>query len=187
MKKILAIFICLFMIITTFAQEQKFSATAAFPFAVGDFDYVGLADIGLQYRLVELGSVTLGASANAEFLQKNDDFGGTKIRRTAFLVRPRVFGELNIASIEKLKTFLGLGYSWVTFKSKVETVNQKDTDGGFNLNLGGAYDINDTFFVHLQFDSTRFASKDVIISDTITGTRVASTLNSIKIGIGFRF
>lgn len=187
MKKLLSTFLLSIIVSLTYAQDKKFSATAAFPFAVGDFDYTGLVDLGLQYRFVTLGPIALGASANVGYLNKNENLGTIDGNTRVLLIEPKVHGELNLASLVKLKPFLGLGYSWANFKSEIGPSSQKETDGGLSFNLGAAYDINDVFFIHLQFDSTRFPSKEIAIGNLIAATRQASSLNIIKLGVGLRF
>ncbi len=180
--------------ISCFAQDQKFSATVAFPLAFGDFEYTGIADLGLQYRVIVLGPVALGASVNAGFLGDSDNTGTATVENSAFLVQPRVYGELAIPSLEQLKPFVGLGYTWAHFNTDFGGREDIEADeGGFNVNVGVAYDITTHFFAILQLDNTALtteSSREILTASgdfEVLTFETTSNLTLLKIGVGLRF
>jgi len=189
MKNLLTLLFIIAFSINAFAQDQKMSITAAFPLAVGDnFDFIGLADLGVQYRIIALGPVSMGVSAHIGSLNDKNDFGSSLQKFSAFLIQPKVFAELQIQSIE-LRPFMGIGYSWVTFKSQIENrPDSKIARNGFSYSLGIAYDVNDSFFTHIQFDGSQlsFEQRGFANDPAPTGT-TNIPLNLIKIGVGIRF
>lgn len=188
MKRLLLNLMFLFVLANTFAQTQKFSATAAYPYALGEFEYAGQVVIGLQYRFVQLGPIDLGLSGNINFLKDRNELAAELRRTNKFAVQPRIFGELNLIGLEKLRPFLGLGYSFGDFATEFGQIENKDKEGGLNLNLGAAYYLSRVFFIHVQLDNIwlrrEFSSLDLREINTIKRT---STISLLKVGLGFRF
>jgi len=183
MKKQLLFTVTVLFMTIGFAQDSKTSITLAYPIGVGDnsvASYPGVADIGVQYRMVEAGPVHIGISANAAYLSRTTTLGTATIKDKVLLLQPKIFGELNILSIEKLKPFLGVGYTIGNFTTTYESSNSqpdiKNSYGGLNLNLGVAYAITDLWFLHAQYDYTKLSK----------GT-FTNTITLLKLGIGLRF
>lgn len=190
MKRTVIMALVLITSLNSIAQDQHWSATAAFPLATGDFGYAGIADVGLQYRFIKVGPVALGGSAAVDFLKENDQGTLINISRNAFLVIPRIFGELQLPGLKKLKPHIGVGYAWANFKNEVGITSSNLNENGFNFNLGVAYDLTDLFFVQLQFDTTSI--KEEVVIQNINQFRfetidVRYSVDLFKIGIGLRF
>ena len=102
-----------------FAQNKKVSVTLSYPFSLGDSfvsDNTGIADLGIQVRFADLGPLQIGISANANKMQDSNTFGSVTIKESALMIQPRIFGELNLVSMKKIKPFIGLGYTFTSFK-----------------------------------------------------------------------
>lgn len=189
------------------AQDQKWSVEANYPLNVtsdnsnfGDLN--GVIDLGLAYKFLELGPLQIGAGLNASFFKNYDNFtyGGinginieSDYKAKTFLFQPKLFAEVAIPGIPKLKPKLGIGYSIllddVYYKNdQTITFDGNDTNGGLNLNLGLSYDLSDRFFLQVQYDYINIARKG---ETTINGQSYPYDFKEdagiLKAGVGFRF
>ncbi|MFS4466366.1 outer membrane protein [Maribacter sp. 2210JD10-5] len=178
----------LFTIFFSNAQDKKWSLEASYPLWVGDNfgnDADGILDIGIKYRVLDFNIVELGASMNTALFHENirsfdipqsDDFD-----ETDWIFQPRIFGEFQIPGIKKLRPNLGLGYTIVSsnFEGMLngQDFSNKNSYGGFNINLGISYDVWNNFFIQAQYD---YISLDVEFRDNLD-------LGIFKAGIGYRF
>lgn len=205
MKKLLLVSAFFFAVYFLQAQERQWSVEANYPLnltngaGVGELN--GVLDIGLKYRFKYVGPVSLGVGINTSFLKNHDNFtygsgeGQAEFdyKRKNVWIQPTIFGEMAIPGIQKLKPWLGLGYSIVA-----DDLNYKDgdrvdhdntiSDGGFNFNIGVSYDLTEKFFISLQYDYLNIRRKGV--SD-FEGQSLEYDYNEdasiIKAGVGFRF
>jgi|GEM_PF-4577950 len=189
MKKQVNLFlIILFAGLITYAQDSKFSATVGYPIAVGDNfleQYSSIIDVGAQYRFLEAGSVNIGVSANASFFSRSTTLN-TTIKRRLVLVQPRVFGELNGDILKGFRPSLGLGYTISSIASKSEndsSVDQTDSSGAINVNLGVAYDITKNLFAFISYDYLRYTED---FPPTLDNSYFGNA-SFIKLGAGLRF
>ena len=187
MKNLLSI-VCFLFVSTIFAQESKFSVTLSYPYPFDSnfvgANYTGVVDLGAQYRFVEAGPVQIGASINGSYLVFPDNPAPQTDKINATFIQPRIFGELNLPGLDNFTPSLGVGYTFSTFKAKIDfqgADDLKETYGGINLNLGFYYDITDRFFTHLHYDFVKLSRDDVPESKENTN------INQAKIGIGYRF
>ncbi|WP_431157821.1 outer membrane protein [Winogradskyella poriferorum] len=173
------------------AQDSKFSIEANYPTPIDDNfvgEAVGIIDLGLKYKFATIDFVSVGASFNAGVLidNSNQNEGALDFLRTIFVIQPKVFVELNIQNLEKLRPFVGVGYTFLNFKIS-GTLNSEDVSGrtenlnGFGLNLGLAYDISNKVFVQIQYDFTK-VSVDNDVPDIPFNTNV----NLLKVGVGLK-
>lgn len=170
------------------AQDEKLSVTVAYPLPLGDnflSEYSGVADLGVQYRFLEEGTVTVGLSANAGYFSWNRTLSQLTIKDQLFLVQPRVFGELNAQAISGFRPFLGLGYSILVSKTKFDsdqTSDTSDSTGALNVNFGAAYDFTDKLFGFVSYDYLNVSRDNPNLQPSyfIRG-------NVLKLGVGLRF
>lgn len=189
MKNIFLKFSLFLLAVSIHAQDQKISATVAYPLSVGDSfikDHNGIVDVGVQARFITMGPVKLGGSVNANYFTNNIDLGAiATIKQNGYFVQPRIFIELNLATIEKLKPFLGIGYSLskftTNFESSSEQSKQKTDYNGLNINFGLSYDILKKWFVHAQYDIIWVSEEALTLNNT------TKNINLLKLGIGYRF
>ncbi|MBQ4804838.1 porin family protein [Aquimarina sp. MMG015] len=186
MKKSALLVVILISCCQLFSQDSKISFELNYPIPFGDNflgdNYVGIIDVGADYRFVKLTPVKIGASLNGNILI-NDKFETSET--TAYILQPRIFGELTIESIKKLRPSVGIGYTVMILDSSITTntgeLNDTETLNGFNLNVGMAYNITKKFFAQIQYDFIRLSEEDNV--PDIAFNRNA---NLLKIGLGYR-
>ena len=105
---------------------------------------------------------------------------------TNWLIQPKVFAEIQVPALPKLRPFVSVGYTIITSKFKgdllVGDANvDSSTDGGFNLGFGLSYDITKNFFILVQYDYVR----NTIGIDGLPD--IKQDLCYFKIGVGYRF
>lgn len=170
------------------AQESKLSTTLSYPFPIDNNfigeNYTGIVDIGLQFRFVEANSIRIGASVNTSYLAYFNNPASTVDKVNAYLVQPRVFGELVLPSLQKFRPMVGVGYTVVTLKAKRDGADLndfKENNNGLNVNLGFSYDVSEKIFIHMQYDFVKL-DRDEIVPDETYNTNV----NQLKLGVGLR-
>ncbi|PKA98394.1 opacity protein-like surface antigen [Flavobacteriaceae bacterium MAR_2009_75] len=190
-----------------FAQDEKWSIEANYPHTLGghesDIDALNsIIDVGVKYRFLKLGPVRLGTSISSSLFSKSENFlyGNSTANDLEFdskftkvLLQPRVFAELDIPVIPRLKPQVGVGYSIIFSDFQFSDGNGSSTDdynttGGVNLNVGLAYNFTKRFFVQIQYDYTR--EKGDVIYENINSMEefnFKSNIDMLKIGVGFRF
>lgn len=191
----LLIALSLIFTINSFAQDSKFSVELNYPIPmdknfVGQ-NYNGIIDLGLKYRFLDLDVLNIGASVNGGLLKTAENSMLNQRDVTAYTIQPRVFAELNIAAVNSLHPSIGLGYSFMIFNGttivgdrpgEVHSTNVSTTEGGFNVNLGIAYDITTRFFGQIQYDFIKLGTKD-----DMPKIKYNTNVNILKVGLGYRF
>ena len=166
--------------IITYSQESKVSVELNYPVPIDNNflgeNFNGLVDLGIKCRFIDLYPINLGASFNGGLLTRNTEFQGSKVR--SYVLQPRIFGELNLDSLEKIHPHLGLGYTIMLF----DFSGGSDNQNGFNFNLGCIYDFSNSFLIQLQYDFIKLG-----IEDNVPDTKFNTNVNFLKIGIGYRF
>ncbi|MDH7448231.1 outer membrane protein [Aquimarina sp. 2201CG14-23] len=183
MKKNILCIVLLTISFKLLSQDSKISFELNYPIPLGDNfigeSYTGIIDAGVDYKFVNLSPVKIGASLNGGILinNKSDIF-----KTTAYTIQPRLFGELNIESIEKLRPSVGIGYTIMFFDvSGTDTTESTDTQSGFNLNFGVAYDIYKKFFVQFQYDFVKLGAQD-----NLPDISFNTNIHLIKVGVGYK-
>jgi hypothetical protein len=170
------------------AQDEKLSATVAYPLPIGDNFLAndnGIVDAGLQFRFVDSGAFNFGLSANAGFFTGNNDLGQFAIKNRVVLIQPRAFGEVKSATLNGFRPFFGLGYTIVASSTKYnsdQTPDISDSTGAMNINLGAAYDITTSLFAFVSYDYLN-VSRD----NPNQNNSFFETANVLKLGVGLRF
>jgi len=190
MKQKLFFILLIIFTVKSFSQDSKISFELNYPIPadnnfVGE-NYNGVIDMGIDYKFVDLSSINIGTSMNMGVISSNSNlnlsYPNQKIN--SYLIQPRIFGEMNLAGIEKLHPSLGLGYTFMIFKAKdindISTI-PSNTDSGFNFNFGIAYDVSDSFFVQIQYDFIKLNENDELLNSTYN-----TNVNLVKIGLGYR-
>ena len=185
MKQNILLTVLLFITIKSIAQDSKFSVELNYPIPF-DFigvNYNGIIDFGADYRFSNLGPINIGVSFNGGILV--DDFNQSSViqdfKTTSYIIQPRIFGELDLESIEKIHPTDGLGYTIMVFKASgslngIEISNSDFTHSGFNFNFGIAYDITEKLFIQAQYDFIRLG----------VDNNVNTNVSILKIGLGYR-
>lgn len=194
MKKIL-----LLAILSTsfcFGQLTKFSIEGAYPLPidknfVGD-NYKGIADVGLKYRIKNLRVINFGLSLNAALLNYNDTgyfpaYDETlNFKTNLYIIQPRLFAELNLKGITKLRPFAGIGYSFFVtnteFDSDTGISDEKETRSGVNTTLGLSYDIFRKVYIFANYDYTVLTN----IESGVPKTDYNTQASLLKLGVGIR-
>ena len=203
-KVILASFL-VFASFIVHAQDQKWSIEANYPLVANSNlqnDLNGVVDLGIKYRFANVGPVILGVGFNAAYLKNFDSFtyGGPGFqdqefdyKAKQFLFQPKIFAEVAIPGLAKLKPQIGVGYAKVIddvyLKDGVDVqTDDSNTDGGLNLNFGISYDLSDKFFIQVQYDFLNVHRKGENTRDNQTFTYdFNEKIGLIKAGVGFRF
>jgi opacity protein-like surface antigen len=139
---------------------------------------------------IDLEKVKLGLSINAGFYSDNDneDNGFDNVDVSIFAFQPRAFAEFYLEEDSKFRPRLGLGYSSLRFKLNELPQNfsgqleDSDTRGGFNINLGVGFYFSPKVFAILQYDFIKL-SNDTGLPDSAFNQNV----NLLKIGVGYQF
>ncbi|MGB2761442.1 MAG: outer membrane beta-barrel protein [Maribacter stanieri] len=205
MKKVILASFLVFASFIVHAQDQKWSIEANYPLVANSNrqnDFNGVLDLGIKYRFANLGPVILGAGFNAAYLKNFDSFtyGGPGFqdqefdyKAKQFLFQPKIFAEVAIPGLAKLKPQIGVGYAKVIddvyLKDGVDVqTDDSNTDGGLNLNFGISYDLSDKFFIQVQYDFLNVHRKGENTRDNQTFTYdFNEKIGLIKAGVGFRF
>ncbi|MEM6895488.1 MAG: outer membrane beta-barrel protein [Bacteroidota bacterium] len=192
-KHVLLAFGLLISICAT-AQDKKWSVEANYPISVGDElgnDNPAIIDLGIKYRFTKLGIIDIGAGLNAgvfrdeiqvALLEESFDFNETN-----WLIQPKVFAEIQIPALSKLRPFVSVGYTVITSKFDGDFpglnagVSDSSTDGGFNFGVGVSFDVTKNFFILVQYDYVRNSIGIDGLPD------IKQDLGYFKIGVGYRF
>lgn len=180
-----------FFSLESFSQDSKMSIEVNYPLTFGknyiSENYKSVVDVGVKYIFSTIKTIDIGASINAGLFKYNyilfDDYGLSQdVKVSTYSIQPRIFSQLNIESIEKLKPTFALGYSLLLSKASHNLNNVKDneTQGGLNINLGISYNIKDNFFVQTQYDFIKLSSNNV------PNIKYNTNINILKFGIGYR-
>ena len=144
-------------------------------------------DVGLQVRFINAGPIKIGLSANAGYFSRSNELDPAfTIKGKVYLIQPRVFAELQLESLTKLKPFAGLGYSLnlldIEYEDAQNPHDYDDSTGGINVNIGAAYDFTNRFFALVQFDFLK-VSRD----NPNQNNDFFRNSNILKVGLGLRF
>ncbi|WP_019039544.1 outer membrane beta-barrel protein [Psychroflexus tropicus] len=195
MKSKLYWILTLFLALNLNAQESKFDIEANFPIAIGDNflgdNYNGIIDLGINYRFLQKEILNLGVSANFGFF-KNTKSGATDLNQlfdvTIIPIQPRLFAEFNIPNLEKFHPQIGIGYSilifnadWADNRDAELPDDIDDSEGGFNFNLGIAYDLSEKFYLQAQYDFVKIG-----VENGVPDISYNTNINILKFGIGYR-
>lgn len=205
MKKIIFASFLVFASFIVHAQDQKWSVEANYPLVANSNlqnDFNGVVDLGIKYRFANLGPVILGAGFNAAYLKNFDNFtygsaSGQDLvsdyKAKQFLLQPKIFAELPIPGLSALRPQIGIGYSFSIVDIYYDDgdqffVDNTNTEGGLNLNVGLSYDISKRFFVQVQYDylTIKFKGESEINGQTSSYDFNEKT-GFLKAGVGFRF
>jgi len=173
MKFKLLFSLLLFVSIEAIAQEKNWSVETNF--SAVPSDGFGGSDIvinfGLKYRFLKSNVVNLGLGVDGGYFLEAPFFLRSNLYGNLFLFQPKLVSEFNLPFSERLKPTLGLGYSVFTGS----TIDSGSL-GGFNLNLGLAYEMSDRWYIQLQYDYI-----------DLTKFNAGEGFNNFRLGIGFRF
>ena len=194
MKQKWLVTLLLIFTIKSFSQDSKFSIEAHYPIPLGDNfigeSYKGIIDVGARYRFSHLTFVNIGASLNGGVLRNdtniNDGFVDLDVRVISYMIQPRIFAELDLASITTLHPFIGLGYTFMIFDASgahngVDVSALDETRSGINVNLGVAYDINEKLSIQVQYDFVRLGVNGEVLDSAFN-----KNVTLLKIGLGYR-
>ncbi len=206
MKKIVLSVVIGFSTFFSLAQDLNWSVEANYPLNVtsgsGFGEKDGILDLGIKNRFLDFGLIQLGAGLSTSFYLNNSDFtyGSQEnpsvevdFKSNSFLIQPKIFAELSLPGIPKLKPQIGLGYSLVidyAYLKNGENVvfDETESDFGLNLNVGLSYDISKRLFIQIQYDYFNFARKGETNFDDITVPfDFKEDVGLLKAGLGLRF
>ncbi|WP_299529822.1 outer membrane beta-barrel protein [Ulvibacterium sp.] len=196
MKSNILLIMGLLALSISYSQEKRWSVETNYTIVPGDgfFGEDDFIDIGVKFRFVRLGIVYLGFGINGGFSRTDVENTGFASRTDdTYLIQPRVFSELRIPGLKRLRPSLGLGASYVNVVTDYTTQNGFDNSDstehiGFNLNLGISYDIGKRFFVQAQYDFIDLTpDEDVPDTIVILAPLENGNINNIRLGLGFRF
>ena len=168
MKQKLLLGLLLILSVESFSQDSKFSIEASFPITVGENRFGeafnGIIDIGTKLRISSFNLVDVLASINGSILNRKSiqDPQIQNLEAKYYLIQPRIYGELKIESLEKIRPMVGVGYTIMLLNSTATfnntTINQNETESGINLNFGCSYDFTEKIFAQVQYDHSANAA-----------------------------
>ncbi len=192
MKQKFLLTLLLIFSIKSFSQDSKFSLELNYPIPIGNNfvgeNYSGIIDIGADYRFANLNPVNIGISLNGGVLvnNSNQNNGFENFKVTSYVIQPRIFGELDLESMDKFHPTVGLGYTIMVFNASgtnngFDVSDTIDTQSGFNFNFGLAYDITEKLFVQAQYDFIKLG-----VDSDVPDIKFNTYVNILKIGLGYR-
>jgi opacity protein-like surface antigen len=192
MKQKFLLTLLLIFSIKSFSQDSKFSLELNYPITIDNNfvgeNYNGIIDIGADYRIANLNPVNIGISLNGGVLvnNSNQNNGFQNFKVTSYVIQPRIFGELDLKSIDKFHPTVGLGYTIMVFHASgtnngFDVSDASDTQSGFNFNFGLAYDITEKLFVQAQYDFVKLG-----VDNDVPDIKFNTNVNILKIGLGYR-
>ncbi|TWI01268.1 opacity protein-like surface antigen [Flavobacterium tiangeerense] len=184
--------VILFLSLKSFSQDSKLSLEMHYPLTMGQNfiskNYSGIIDVGGKFRFSELKNINIGASLNGGILSNNtnDNNGDQDFRVKSYLIQPRIFSELKIESVPKIRPFVGIGYTFMVFKATgtnngFDVSASNSTESVINANFGVAYDITSKIFLDLQFDYVKLN-----VGNEVPKTAFNTNVNLLKVGLGLR-
>jgi opacity protein-like surface antigen len=192
MKQKFLLTLLLIFSIKSFSQDSKFSLELNYPIPIDNNfvgeNYNGIIDIGADYRFANLNPVNIGISLNGGVLvnNSNQNNGFQNFKVTSYVIQPRIFGELDLESMDKFHPTVGLGYTIMVFNASgtnngFDVSDASDTQSGFNFNFGLAYDITEKLFVQAQYDFIKLG-----VDSDVPDIKFNTNVNILKIGLGYR-
>jgi opacity protein-like surface antigen len=192
MKQKFLLTLLLIFSIKSFSQDSKFSLELNYPITIDNNfvgeNYNGIIDIGADYRIANLNPVNIGISLNGGVLvnNSNQNNGFLNFKVTSYVIQPRIFGELDLKSIDKFHPTVGLGYTIMVFNASgtnngFDVSDASGTQSGFNFNFGLAYDITEKLFVQAQYDFVKLG-----VDNDVPDIKFNTNVNILKIGLGYR-
>ncbi len=192
MKQNLLLTLLFILSMKSFSQDSKLSLEMHYPLTMGQNfiskNYDGIIDVGGKFRFSELKNINIGASLNGGILSNNtnDNNGNQDFRVKSYLIQPRIFSELKIESVPKIRPFVGIGYTFMVFKATgtnngFDVSGSNSTESGINANFGVAYDITSKIFLDLQFDYVKLN-----VGNEVPKTAFNTNVNLLKVGLGLR-
>lgn len=200
MKKLFAsLFLLCFYVGNGQNTERTFEIGLHYPLSTGDnfivFAYDGVVglDVNYQFTDFELFSPKVGVSVDYFNYNFVDDVNGS-----ALVFKPRLIGEFNIRSLPEFKPYVLLGYS--IFRTSINAASANfnlgtpdptiqpngdrftDTQSGITWGFGAAYDLTETFFVHVTADFIKLN-----LSGGTSGNRFNENIHTVSMGVGLRF
>ena len=192
MKQNFLLTLLLIFSIKSFSQDSKFSLELNYPIPIDNNfvaeNYNGIIDIGVDYRLANLNPVNIGISLNGGVLvnNSNQNNGFRDFKVTSYVIQPRIFGNLDLESIDKFHPTVGLGYTIMVFDASginngFDVSDANDTLSGFNFNFGLTYDITEKLFVQAQYDFVKLR-----VDNDVPDLKFNTNVTILKIGLGYR-
>ena len=190
-QKLLLTFFLIFTI-KSFSQDSKLSIELSYPIPIDNNfigeNYSGIIDVGVDYRITNLNPVSIGISLNGGVLvnNSNQNNGFQDFKVTSYVIQPRLFGELDLESLDKFHPSVGLGYTIMVFDASgtnngFDVSDASDSQNGFNFNFGLAYDITEKLFVQAQYDFVKLGAEN-----DVPDIKFNTNVNILKIGLGYR-
>lgn len=190
MKKLSFLFILVVIPLMIKAQNPKWSIEANYVLPVGDNflgeNYNGIAEVGIKYRLLNLGIARIGGSLKASSYITNTDFGTVfGVTTQGIFLQPKLFVELAEVPFTKIHPFVEFGYDYALFRTTTDGIIQIEpvntSRDGASIEAGIMYEIVERFYIQAMFDFTRLRE-----DGTTTNNSFNRNISRIKAGIGIR-
>ncbi len=191
MKRYIYVTVIFLIAMKSYSQNSKFSIDFNYPILMDNYfigeNYNGIIDIGLDYTFESANTMNLGLSFNTSILQNNANKNiGNQFKVTSYVFQPKLMLVGNSVLLGGFSPSVGIGYSFflfdITGSSNGFSDAAGDTQSGFNLNLGLAYDLSDKFFTQVQYDFFKTS-----VSDGVPKIKYNTNINLLKIGLGYNF
>jgi len=179
--------------------DRAFEVGLHYPLSTGDnfivFSYDGVVGLDFNYQVTDFELISPKVGVAVDYFNYNfvDDVNGR-----AFVIKPRVIGEFNLRTLPQFKPYVLLGYSFFSTSINAATSGFNlgtpdpniqpngdrftDTQSGITWGFGAAYDLTETFFVHVTAD---FIKLD--LSGDTSGNRFNENIHTVSMGVGLRF
>ncbi|MEM6685987.1 MAG: outer membrane beta-barrel protein [Bacteroidota bacterium] len=179
--------------------DRAFEIGLHYPLSTGDnfivFAYDGVVGLDVNYQVTDFELISPKIGVTIDYFNYNfvDNVNGS-----AFVFKPRVIGEFNIESLPEFKPYVLLGYS--IFSTSINAASAgfslgthdptiqpngdrfNDTQSGITWGFGAAYDLTETFFVHVTADFIKLN-----LTGGTSGNRFNENIHTLSMGVGLRF
>ncbi|MCI4667884.1 MAG: hypothetical protein MRZ79_06960 [Bacteroidia bacterium] len=186
MKPFQLILLLAFLPCSSFAQKFSFELNYVIPFGDNFLseNYIGVAELGVKYRPINIGIAKLGLSMKASgYVSRAQLNNLTGLNTQGYFFQPKIFVELAKVPFTKIHPFAEIGYDYVIFRSTASGTSDpiiSTIDGG-SIEGGLMYDINGLVFIQLIYDFSR------VFNDQIQGSSpYNNNLSRLKAGLGVR-
>jgi outer membrane protein W len=140
--------------------------------------YYGVVDVGFRGRFLKTNRLNIGLHLNGSFFRHTENIKGSSYKNL-YIIQPKVYAEFD--NSQKFKPLLGIGYSLMTYKKS------GSVDDGVNLSLGFSYNLTETLFLQIQYDSIFWTEEFTRRGRNFLPVVDDSDNQIAKLGIGYRF
>lgn len=166
-------------------SNGKFSLEVVYPFYFDSSNFLEeVVGIGGKYRFINNEKINYGLSLNLDYTRYKTYkamYSASELTSQSYYYNNAIDAhlngivEFNIENLEKIKPFMGAGFTMLTTVGSNETTNSK----GFNYVFGAQIYLLKSLFVITNF-------QNFVIYSKRENVKTSGHSNTLKLGLGFR-